>query len=87
MLGHCKMIIQNDIPSEKVIELVNQLHDISKSNSIPIDQIPGYIKQKLEEKQKIGEEIKEADATPQSKNVNIEAVKEHIQLKEKTERL
>jgi hypothetical protein len=38
--------------------------------------------QKLEEKQKIDEEIKEADAILQSKNVSIEAINEHIQLKE-----
>jgi hypothetical protein len=36
----------------------------------------------LEEKQKIDEEIKEADAILQSKNVTIEAINEHIQLNE-----
>jgi hypothetical protein len=45
-------------------------------------QVPNYIKQKLEEKQKIDQDLKEADAVLQSKNVSIEAINEHIQLKE-----
>jgi hypothetical protein len=61
------------IPPGKAIELVNQVYEISKSESIPTDQLPNYVRQKLEEKQKI-------DATLQSKNVSIEAINEHIQL-------
>jgi hypothetical protein len=38
------------IPLEKAIELVNQLYEISRSESVPPDQLPNYIKQKLEEK-------------------------------------
>jgi hypothetical protein len=71
-----------DISPEKVIELVNQLHEISKTESIPLDQVPGYIKEKLEEKQKIDDEIKQADAILEGKNVSIEAINEHIQLNE-----
>ena len=71
-----------DIPPEKVIALVNQLYDVSKSEFIPIDQVSGYIKKKLEEKQKIDEQIKEADALLQNKSVSIEAINEHIQLNE-----
>jgi cell division septum initiation protein DivIVA len=72
----------NDIPPERVIELVYQLHGISKSESIPLDQVANYVKEKLEEKQKIDEEIKEADAILQSKNVSIDAINEHIKLNE-----
>jgi hypothetical protein len=64
-----------------VIELVYQLHEISKTQAIPLDQVPEYIKQKLEAKRKIDEGIKQAEATLQSKNVSIEAINEHIQLK------
>jgi hypothetical protein len=67
---------------EKVIELVNQLHDISKLEPIPIDQVSGYINKKLEEKQKIDEQIKEADTILQSKNVTLEAIDGHIELNE-----
>jgi hypothetical protein len=36
--------------------------------------VPGYIKQKLEDKQKIDDQIKDADAILESKNVSIEAI-------------
>jgi hypothetical protein len=73
-------VSSSDVSLEKVIELVYQLHEISQSESIPLDQVPNYIKQKLEEKQKIDEAIKEADTVLQ--NVSIEAIDEHIKLKE-----
>jgi hypothetical protein len=46
------------IPPGKAIELVNQLHEISKTQSIPLDQIPSYIERKLEKKRSVDEEIK-----------------------------
>jgi hypothetical protein len=79
-------ISSSNLPPEKVIELVNQLHYISKSEPIPIDQVSGYINKKLEEKQKIDEEIKQADAALQNKNVTIEAISEHLKLKEELDR-
>jgi hypothetical protein len=71
------------IPPDKAIELVNQLHTISKSESIPLDQVPGYIERKLEEKQKLDEQIREAETKLQTKNVNIQAINEHLALNEK----
>src|SRR5215212_11157971 len=38
------------IPPDKAIDLVNQIYDISRSQSIPPDQLANYVKQKLEEK-------------------------------------
>ena len=61
--------------------MVNQLFNISKSESIALEQFPGYIKQKLEDKEKLDEQIKEAEAILQSKNVPIETI-EHIPLNE-----
>jgi cell division septum initiation protein DivIVA len=75
-------VSSSDIPPEKVVGYVNQLYDISKEQSIPLDQVATYIEQKLEEKQKIDEEIKETDAVLQSKNVSIEATDEHVKLNE-----
>ena len=75
-------INSSNVPHETITELVNQLFNISKRESIPLDQVSGYIDKKLEEKQKIDEQIKEADAILQSKNVSIDAINEHIQLKE-----
>jgi hypothetical protein len=72
----------SDASPEKVVELVYQLYEISKAESIPLDQVPGYIKQKLEEQKRIDEQIKEADAILQNKNVSIEAINEHIHLKQ-----
>jgi hypothetical protein len=74
-------VSSGDVSPGKIIELVCQLHEISKSESIPLDQVPEYIKDKLEEKQKIDEQIKEANAILQNKNVSIQAINEHIQLK------
>jgi hypothetical protein len=68
---------------EKVLVCVNQLFAVSGEQSIPPDQVSSYIQQKLEEKQKIEEQIKEADAILQSKNVSIETINEHMKLNEK----
>jgi wobble nucleotide-excising tRNase len=45
--------------------------------------VSGYIKEKLDQKKKIDEEIKQANEVLQSKNVNIETINEHIRLSEK----
>jgi hypothetical protein len=45
--------------------------------------VSGYIKEKLQEKKKIDEQINEADAVLQSKNVTLEAIDEHVKLNEK----
>jgi hypothetical protein len=76
-------ISTSDLPPEKVIQYVNQLYDVSKAESLPLDQVSGYIREKLEQKQKIDDDIQQTDAILQSKNVNIEAINEHIQLNQK----
>jgi hypothetical protein len=68
-------VSSNDIPPGKAIELINQIYEISKSESVPPDQLPNYVRQKLEEKQTLDEQVKQADAILQSKNVSIEAIK------------
>jgi hypothetical protein len=76
----------SDLSPEKVIEYVKQIHEIANEESIPLDQVSAYIREKLEEKQNIDEQIKEADATLQNKNVTIQAVNEHVKLKEELEK-
>jgi uncharacterized protein YaaN involved in tellurite resistance len=71
-----------DASPEKIIQYVNQLYDDSKEQSIPLHEVPACIEKKLEEKQKIDEAIKQADAILQSKNVTLEAIDEHIKLNE-----
>src|SRR5919202_2637973 len=74
-------VSSGDVSPENVIELVYQLQELSHKESIPLDQIPDYIKQKLEEKQKIDEEIKQAHTILQNKHVSVATINEHIQLK------
>jgi uncharacterized protein (UPF0335 family) len=76
-------VSSSDIAPEKVIELVNQLHEISRSESVPPNQLSNYITQKLEEKQRIDEQIKEVDAVLQTKNVKVKTINEHVKLNEK----
>jgi hypothetical protein len=76
-------INSGDVSPEKVVEYVNQLFAVSREESIPLDQVPNYIKEKLEEKQKINDDIQQANAELQSKNVNIETINEHMKLNEK----
>ena len=54
---------------DKAIELVNQVYDVSKKESIALDQVPNY--------------IKAADSLLQSKNMNIETINQHGMLNEK----
>jgi hypothetical protein len=71
-----------NLPAEKLVEYVNQLFAVSKEQLIPPDKVSSYIQQKIQEKQKIEEAIKEADDILHSKNVSIEVINEHIQLNE-----
>jgi hypothetical protein len=65
----------NSLPPEKIIDLTNQLFDIAKSEST---DVPVYTKQKLEEKNRLEEQIQEAGTVLQSKNVDIETIHEFI---------
>ena len=74
------------IPLEKAIELVNQIYEVSRGESISPDQLPNYIKQKVEEKQKIDEQIQEVDAILQTKNVKAKAINERVKLTKKLDK-
>jgi hypothetical protein len=79
-------IKSNDIPPENVVHCVNQLYEILRGESISLKELPGYIEKKLEEKKKIDEEIQQADAILQSKNVTLEAVNEYLKLSEELDK-
>ena len=72
----------DSLPPEKIIDLTNQLFDIAKSESIPPAEVPTRINQKLEEKNRLEEQIQEAETVIQNKNVDIETINEFNQLKE-----
>jgi hypothetical protein len=38
------------LPQEKIIDQMNHLYEISKSESIPPTEVPAYVKQRTEEK-------------------------------------
>jgi hypothetical protein len=79
-------VCSGGILKEKVVEYVNQLYCISKEQSIPSHEIPSYIKDKLEEKQKIDRDIDAANDILQSKNPNIESIDEYLKLKEELDK-
>ncbi|MFL6420324.1 MAG: hypothetical protein ACJ71P_13115, partial [Nitrososphaeraceae archaeon] len=71
---------------DKAIELVNQIHEISKSETFPPDQLQNYVKEKYEQKKKSDDDIQQADAILQSKNVTIEAINEYLKLSEELDK-
>jgi hypothetical protein len=71
------------IPPGKAIDLINQIYEISKSESVPPDQLPDHIKEQLEEKQRIDQGIQEADTILQTKNVKVKTINEYTKLNEK----
>jgi hypothetical protein len=71
-------VSSSEAPPERAVELLNQLFNISNTESIPLDQVSGHIKEKLDQKKKIEEELREADALLQSKNVSIQAINEYL---------
>jgi hypothetical protein len=75
-------VADSSLPPEKIVHLVNQLFNISKSESIALEKVPDCIKQKLQQKEKLEEQIKEVEAVLQSKNAAIEAIDEYIHLNE-----
>ena len=72
----------NSLQPEKIIDLTNQLFDISKSESIPPAELPAYVKQKIEEKQTYEEQIQQAGAILEGKNLDIQTINEYKQLEE-----
>ena len=74
------------IPPGKAIELINEIHEITKSKSVPPDQVLDYVKQRLEQKKEIEEAIQQANDVLQSKNVTIEAINEYLKLGEELDK-
>lgn len=62
--------------------MVNQLYELAESESIPPTEVPTYIKKKIEEKQKLEEELQKARAILDQENVEIRALEEYKELRE-----
>ena len=74
------------IPVEKTANMVNQLYELSKSESIPPTEVPGYINRKLKMKQTLEEEEQRARAILDQENVEIRALEEYKELREEFKR-
>lgn len=68
------------IPPEKIPEMINQLFELSKSEPIPPTEVPAYVKKKIEEKNRVEEEIQKAGATLENKNVDIKTIEKYKKL-------
>jgi hypothetical protein len=70
-------------PAEKIAEMTDQIFEIAKSESIAPADVPGYVKQKMEEKQRIEEEIQKAGAILEDKKIGIQTIEEYEKLEER----
>jgi len=70
------------VPQEKIADLINQLHDIPKFESIPPTKVPAYIDQKIEEKKRLEDEIQKLRAILDQENIDIQIIEEFKKLKE-----
>ena len=73
--------LANSPEPEKLIDVANQVAQLSRSESIPLEELEGHVKQKQEEKQRLEEEIKQSRAILESTNVDIQTINEYKQLK------
>jgi hypothetical protein len=62
---------------EKLIDVANQIAQISMSESIPLDMLADHIKRQQDEKQRLEKEIEEAGSLLQSKNIDIQTINEY----------
>ena len=73
--------LANSSEPEKLIDAANQVAELSKSESIPLEDLENHVKQKEEEKQRLEEEIRQTRAILESTNVEMETINEYKQLK------
>ena len=66
---------------EKLIDVSNQVAHLSRSESMPLQNIQIYIKEREEEKQRLEDEIKQRREILESTNVEIQTINEYKQLK------
>jgi hypothetical protein len=74
--------LANSPEPEKLIDVANQVAELSKSESIPLQDLENHVKQKEEEKQRLEEEIEHSRAILESTNVDVQTISEYTHLKE-----
>lgn len=67
---------------EKVIDIANQVAQLSRSESIPLQDLENHLKQKEDERQRLEEEIKHKRVILESTNVDVQTLNQYTHLKE-----
>ena len=75
-------LLKSDMPPERIADVTNQLFELSKSESITPAEVPAFMKHKMEEKQRLEEEIRKSGAILEQKNVDIQTIEEYQALKD-----
>ncbi len=74
--------LANSPEPERLINVANQVAQLSRSESIPLEDLQSHVKQKEEEKQRLEEEIKRRHSILESTDVDLKTIEEYKQLKE-----
>jgi hypothetical protein len=74
--------LANSPEPEKLIHVANQVAQLSRSESILLEDLEVYVKRKEGEKQMLEDEIKQGRATLESLNADMQSIGEYKQLKE-----
>jgi hypothetical protein len=73
--------IANSAEPEKLIDVANQVAQLSSAKSIPLEDFEEHVKHKEEEKQRLEEEIKHRRAILENIDVDIQTIEVYKQLK------
>jgi hypothetical protein len=84
---------QDELTKEKIVNVLMDLLEISKSQSIPLADVPRFVTEKIEEEQQLVEDIQalreqkqnaeiETYKAIEQKGLCIEAINEHLSLKQ-----
>ena len=65
---------------EKPIKVANQVAELSKSESIPLEDLENHVKHKEEEKQRLEEGIRQTRAILESTNVDVQTINDYKHL-------
>jgi 5'-3' exonuclease len=74
--------LANSPEPEKLIDVANQIAGVSRSESIPLEDLETHVKQREKEIQRLEEEIKQRRAILESTNVDVQTISEYTHLKE-----
>ena len=74
--------LANSPEPERLIDVANQIAQISMSESISLEELGNRVKQMKEEKQRLEKEIGKAGMILKSKNIDIQTLNEYKKLKE-----